>query len=101
MRSILFFDLPTLTNKDLKNYRHFIKNIKKCGFYMLQESVYIKLSIDHQAVDATINKIRGFAPNNGSIMVLNITEKQFAQINVISGTNITNVLNDDNRVVIL
>ena len=101
MRSILFFDLPTISKNDLKVYRHFIKNIKKIGFYMLQESVYIKMSIDYQAVETTINRLREFSPNNGSIIVLNITEKQFSQMDIISGKNITNIVNDDKRIVVL
>ena len=27
MRTILFFDLPTLTAKDRMEYRHFVKNL--------------------------------------------------------------------------
>ena len=56
MRMILFFDLPTLTSKNRRDYRKFIKHIKKIGFYMIQESVYVKMSIDSQMVNSISNK---------------------------------------------
>lgn len=101
MRSILFFDLPQVTSSEKRIYRAFLKRIKKMGFYMLQESVYVKLSIDNQVVDAMITKIKSFSPRKGSIIILNITEKQFSQMNIIIGENKTDVENSVDRVVIL
>ncbi len=101
MRSVLFFDLPTLTDKDRKSYRKFVRGIKKLGFYMLQESVYIKMSIDHQLMNSTIKKVKMISPNKGSIMILNVTEKQFSQLNIIVGENSTDVVDSDERVIIL
>ena len=43
MRMLVFFDLPTLTNEDKRNYRQFRKLLIKNGFIMLQESVYCKM----------------------------------------------------------
>lgn len=101
MRSILFFDLPTLNDKDKRVYRRFIKELKKLGFYMLQESVYVKMSIDRQMMDSTIQKIKSFSPTKGSIMILNVTEKQFSQLNIIIGENQTDIIQTDERVVII
>ena len=101
MRSVLFFDLPTLTDKDRKSYRKFVRGIKKLGFYMLQESVYIKMSIDHQLMNSTIKKVKMISPNKGSIMILNVTEKQFSQLNIIVGENSTDVVDSNERVIIL
>ena len=36
MRIIIFFDLPTTTSADLREYRNFRKEIIKLGFMMLQ-----------------------------------------------------------------
>lgn len=101
MRSVLFFDLPTLNDKDKRVYRRFIKELKKLGFYMLQESVYVKMSIDRQMMDSTIQKIKSFSPTKGSIMILNVTEKQFSQLNIIIGENQTDIIQTDERVVII
>lgn len=101
MRSILFFDLPTITDSDRKHYRKFVTEIKKLGFYMIQESVYVKMSIDHQTMNSTIQRIKQFSPKRGSIMVLNVTEKQFSQLNIIIGENTTDIIETTERVVIL
>ena len=42
MRVIVFFDLPTLTLEDKKEYRNFRKFLLKRGFAMMQEQVGIK-----------------------------------------------------------
>lgn len=99
MRTLLFFDLPMITSQDLKNYRAFIKNIKKLGFYMIQESVYVKMSLDHQSTNSTIQKIKSIIPLEGNIMVLNITEKQFSSMQVLVGDISTDVVTTDSRTV--
>lgn len=101
MRILLFFDLPMLTSKEQKAYRTFIKIIKKEGFYMLQESVYIKLAINQQVVDSVKNKIKKSLPDNGSIMLLSITEKQFSSIDFMLGENKTDVVNSTDRIIVL
>lgn len=101
MRTILFFDLPTNTSSEQKEYRHFVKDIKKMGFYMLQESVYVKMSIDHQAQEATSNKINQIVPKKGSVMLLEVTEKQFSQIKILIGDVTTDVVITDDRTLIL
>lgn len=101
MRVMLFFDLSTLTSEDLKSYRNFMKNLKKEGFYMLQESVYVKMVLNQQIADSTINAVKSFSPKNGNIMVLVVTEKQFSSIITIIGENKTDVINDIDRIVIL
>ena len=57
MRVILFFDLPTTTAKHIKAYNRFLKHIKREGFVMMQESVYVKLAITQAKADALINRV--------------------------------------------
>ena len=40
MRMLVFFDLPTETAEDRRNYNRFRKYLIKNGFIMMQESVY-------------------------------------------------------------
>lgn len=101
MRILLLFDLPMVTSKELKSYRKFVKEIKKEGFYMLQESVYVKLAINQQVVNSVKNKINKYLPDNGNIMLLTITEKQFSSIEFLLGKNTTDVVNSTDRMVIL
>ncbi len=99
MRLILFFDLPVETSKQRRDYRHFVKDLKRNGFYMLQESVYIKLSIDSKAAQASVAKIKRIIPSEGRISVLTITEQQFLKIDNLLGENITSVINSDERII--
>lgn len=99
MRLILFFDLPVETDKQRKAYRDFVKCLKKSGFYMLQKSVYVKMGIDIQSVNSALNKVKMEMPSNGNIIVLSITEKQFASMSIILGENKTDIINSDERVI--
>lgn len=101
MRSILFFDLPTITTTDQKNYRKFVKEIKKMGFYMIQESVYVKMSIDYQVMESMIKKVKSVVPSKGSVMVLSVTEKQFSQLKILVGDSKTDVVTTDERTLVL
>lgn len=101
MRLLLFFDLPMVTSEELKAYRKFVKILKKEGFYMLQESVYVKMAIDQQVITSTKSKIMKVLPNKGSVMLLSITEKQFSSIEFLLGKNKTDVINSIDRVVVL
>lgn len=101
MRILLFFDLPSITSLDHRIYRKFVKQIKKDGFYMLQESVYVKLALNQQSVDATYSMIKSYVPMEGLIMSLTITEKQFSTLKVITGEIKTDVINSDSRILSL
>ena len=101
MRIVLFFDLPTLEPKHQKAYRLFLKNLKKNGFYMLQESVYVKMALNQQVVDSTMIRIKEYVPSEGNILVLTITEKQFSSIKVLLGEVGSDVVTSDERVLII
>lgn len=101
MRTILFFDLPSVTNKDKKIYRKFVKDIKKMGFYMIQESVYVKLSINNKAAENTKNKVNSFLPDSGSVILLTITEKQFNSMDILIGEIKTDVISSTDRVIVI
>ncbi len=101
MRSILFFDLPTLTQTNRRDYRKFVKTLKKNGFYMLQESVYCKMNIDKQSSNATLAKIKKDLPDSGSVMILTVTEKQFSSMSILLGDTKSDVLSTTDRLTIL
>lgn len=97
MRLILFFDLPIETSEMRRDYRHFVKDIQKIGFYRLQKSVYIKLNIDQRSALASLNEVKKIKPKNGNIAILMITEKQFNDIEFILGENFSEVIDSDER----
>lgn len=101
MRTIVLFDLPTETQEDKRQYRRFRKMLIKNGFFMLQESVYTRMLITPSAQQAVISVIRKNRPPSGLVQVLCVTEKQFASMECISGHYATDILDSDERVVIL
>ena len=101
MRMIVFFDLPTITYSDQKEYRKFKKNLINEGFIMMQESVYCKLALNMSVVNSMKVKIDKFKPQNGLIQLLVITEKQYASIDYVIGTNSNNKIDSTDRLVIL
>ena len=101
MRILVMFDLPTITSEDRKNYRKFRKDLLKSGFYMLQESVYCRMVLNQSAENNARLALRRIKPPTGSVMVLSVTEKQFAKADYIVGQVKTDVLDTDDRITIL
>ncbi len=101
MRTIIFFDLPSVTTKDRRNYRNFVKSLRLFGFYRIQESVFVKMSLNQQASELIINKIRNSLPLEGVIMALTVTEKQFNSMIVLLGESKTDVIDSDERMIVL
>lgn len=101
MRVIVFFDLPVLTGANRKDYRAFHKYLIKNGFLMMQESVYCKLAQNSTMADAIVENIKKNKPADGLVQVLRVTEKQFNKMDFIVGTKKSEVLDTDERLVIL
>ena len=101
MRVIVFFDLPVITNTNRKDYREFHKYLIKSGFLMMQESVYCKLAQNAVMAEFIIENIRKNKPADGLVQVLKITEKQFGKMEFIVGTKKSEILDTDERVVII
>ena len=70
MRIIVFFDLPVKTKKERRNATQFRNFLIKDGFYMMQYSVYARVCN---------------VPDEGSIRVLVITEKQYENVEILLG----------------
>ena len=101
MRVMVFFDLPTLTESDRRAYRTFRKYLIKSGFLMEQESVYSKLVVNSTAADALSDNIRKNSPERGVVQLMKVTEKQYAKMMYIAGDRKSDVLDSDERLVIL
>ena len=101
MRVIVFFDLPVLTAKERRDYQLFHKYLLKSGFLMMQESVYAKLVQNTGIADAVVENLRKNRPSGGLVQVLRVTEKQYTKMDFIVGTKKSEVLDTDERLVIL
>ena len=101
MRVIVFFDLPTETVEDKREYRNFRKFLIKKGFLMMQESVYSKIALNTTVADSIVQAVKNNKPKAGLVQLLVITEKQFGRMEFIVGKSQNTVLDTDERVVIL
>lgn len=101
MRVIVFFDLPTETDTDRREYRRFRKLLIKNGFIMMQESVYVKMVLNQTVQNSTIELLKKNKPAKGLVQAISITEKQFVNMVNISGKFESNVIDTDERLVIL
>lgn len=101
MRTLIFFDLPNVYARDKKNYRLFRRFLLNEGFVMLQESVYSKICLNQQQMHYMLERLRKNSPKKGIIQVLNVTEKQYAQIEYIIGDSNTKIINSEERLIVL
>lgn len=101
MRVVLFFDLPTESLMDKREYRNFRKYLIKKGFIMMQESVYCKLALNQTIANSIIAGLRENKPNKGLVQILVITEKQFGRMEYLVGDKYSTIIDTDDRLVIL
>ena len=101
MRVLVFFDLPVITEENRRAYRKFRKFLLKNGFLMLQESVYCKLALNSTAVRTIVDNVHKNKPEEGLIQLLSVIEKQYAKMDIIIGNIKNEVLDSDERLVIL
>ncbi len=101
MRMIVFFDLPVITNEDRRNYRNFRKNLIKNGFMMLQESVYCRMITSPSMEFSVKNMINANKPPKGLVQTLIVTEKQFVKMEYIVGEYKSDVIDSEERLIVL
>lgn len=101
MRMLVFFDLPTITMEDKRNYRQFRKILIKNGFVMLQESVYCKMMTSPSMENSCKKLIYANRPPQGLVQLLSVTEKQFVKMDYVVGESKSDVIDSEDRLIIL
>ena len=101
MRMLIFFDLPVQTSKDRKEYRRFRNYLITNGFLMMQESVYVKLALNYSIVKRMQANLEKNKPKKGLVQLLVITEKQYAKMDTLVGEVESDVVDTDDRLLIL
>ncbi len=101
MRVMVFFDLPVLTKQNRIHYSRFRKYLIGEGFVMMQKSVYSKITLNGTASDAVIRNLNGHKPPEGIVQILTITEKQFQNIEYLIGEGQKEVVDTQQRLVVL
>ena len=83
---MIFFDLPTNTVKEKRAYTIFRKDLMKDGFTMFQFSIYVRHCASRENADVHVKRVKSFMPRSGKVCIMAITDKQFGDIEVFSGT---------------
>lgn len=68
---------------------------------MQQESVYSKLALNTTVAQRIAENVRKSKPNEGLVQMLTITEKQYSRMEILVGESNSEVLQSDERMVIL
>ncbi len=85
MRLMVFFDLPVNTKKRRKEYADFRKALINDGFVMLQYSVYVRLTRNHDDAKKHLKIVESHLPQAGSVRAMIVTEKQYTQMKILCG----------------
>lgn len=82
---LVFFDMPTETKKDRKEYVKFRKSILADGFQMFQFSMYIRHCSSRENADVHLLRVRRFLPPKGHVGIMCVTDKQFGAMEIFYG----------------
>lgn len=85
MRMIVFFDLPTKTRKNKKDYVRFRRFLLQDGFDMIQFSVYCRIIVGKDGEMQHYKRLKTHLPPEGSVRCITVTEKQYADIQFLVG----------------
>lgn len=77
---LVFFDLPTETKTDTRNYRRFVDNLEKDGFNRFQWSIFLRHCPSRENMQVHVKRVKGFLPPKGHVAILHITDKQFGMM---------------------
>jgi CRISPR-associated protein Cas2 len=81
----VMFDLPTLEKHEIKAANDFRKTLLDFGFFMMQESVYVRNCVTIDKSDYWLKKVRNNSPTTGgNVVAFFITAKQWNKAEIIS-----------------
>jgi CRISPR-associated protein Cas2 len=95
------FDLPTDTALERQHYRWFRKFLISEGFVMMQESIYTKIIINQNAANVVSANVKRHSPSSGLVQLMVVTEKQFARMEYICGTENQTYIQNDERLIVI
>ena len=82
---IVLYDLPTETAEQRKKAARFHKDLQSLDFSMFQFSVYVRNSLSGEYLTVTKNQVKSLMPSDGTIAMLELTDRQFANIEIFVG----------------
>ena len=77
---LVFFDLPTETKRDTRNYRRFVDGLEKDGFNRFQWSIFLRHCPSRENMNVHIKRVQRMLPPKGDVAILHVTDKQFGMM---------------------
>ena len=77
---LVFFDLPTETKRDTRNYRRFVDDLQKDGFNRFQWSIFLRHCPSRENMDVHIKRVKRMLPPKGDVAILHVTDRQFGMM---------------------
>lgn len=82
---LVFFDLPTETSQDRKNYTRFRDKMIDDGFTMFQFSIYVRHCASRENMEVHLKRTKNILPPKGKVGIMSITDKQFGMMEIFDG----------------
>lgn len=77
MRLLVMFDLPTKTKRDKELYIRFKRFLEDDGYMREQNSIYTRSLLSRSSAAAHRGRLRDHIPPAGSVVAIELTEKQY------------------------
>jgi CRISPR-associated protein Cas2 len=74
---LVMFDLPVVEAVERRLASKFRQSLLDLGYFMLQESVYVRNCVSHEKMEQYQRDVKAIAPLTGSISLFYITDKQW------------------------
>ena len=75
---IVCFDLPVVEKEDMRQANAFRKSLLNQGYFMLQNSIYVRSCVTYDKTDQHIRNLKIIAPSTGIITAFYITDRQWS-----------------------
>jgi CRISPR-associated protein Cas2 len=85
MRLLVFFDLPTATKKERREYTKFRKFLLKNGYDMLQFSVYCLICKGQDTAERYMSHLETNLPPKGNVRAMSVTNTQYERMKILIG----------------
>lgn len=86
MRLLVMFDLPTKTKRDKDRYIRFKRFLEDDGYMREQNSIYTRSLLSRSSAAAHMDRLRDHIPPAGSVVAIELTEKQYVDREILVET---------------
>lgn len=75
---VVCFDLPVVEKEDMRKANAFRKSLLNQGYFMLQNSIYVRSCVTYDKTKQHIGNLKTIAPSTGNITAFYITDRQWS-----------------------